>query len=115
MIKTIPGFGDDYCVSHKGEVFRMAVMNNTYVLKELKTYICNGHNCIKIRGKKFYISNLVAELFLGSRPEGYLVFHKNKNRLDDRFDNLIYLSPSEVQLYSTYTEEYLRELFDSYE
>lgn len=102
MIKLIQDF-NDYCVSDDGKVFR--IKNNELV--ELKTYICNGHNCIKLRGKKLYVASLVAELYLGKKPESHLIFHKNKNKLDDRVVNLIYLTPSEVQLYSTYTQEYL--------
>ena len=106
MIKLIPGF-DDYCVSDDGRVYR--IKNNS--LSELKTYVCCGHNCIKLRGKKFYIDNLVAIIFLGSKPINSKVFHKNKNRLDDRVENLIYLSNEDFYEYSTYTEEYLRSIF----
>lgn len=110
MIKLISGFSD-YCVSDDGRVFHLRQTENSNSLCELKSYICNGHACIKLRGKKFYIDNLVAEMFLGERPNGYLIFHKNKDRLDNRVSNLVYLSPSEVQLYSTYTTEYLEEIF----
>ena len=103
MIKLIPGF-DDYCVSDEGKVFR--IKNDA--LTELKTYICCGHNCIKLRGKKFYIDNLVAIIFLGDKPPNAKVFHKNKDKLDDRLENLVYLSNEEFYKYSTYCEEYLR-------
>lgn len=109
MIKLIPGF-DDYCVSDEGRVYRIIESPPGRALKELKTYNCNGHNCIKLRGKKIYVSILVSELFLGPRPDRHLIFHKNKDRLDDRVENLIYLPPDKIQLYSTYTEEYLREV-----
>lgn len=111
MIKLIPGF-NDYCISDDGRVFRIVESPPGKSLKELKTYFCNGHNCIKLRGKKLYISGLVSELFLGPRPNGYLVFHKNKNKLDDRVENLIYLPPDKIQLYSTYTTETLRRIFN---
>lgn len=110
MIKTIPNI-NDYCVSNHGKVFRIVGKEPNQVLKPLKNYICNGHNCIKIRGEKFYIANLVAELFLGPKPEGTMIFHKNKNKLDDDVSNLVYLTPDKIQLYSTYTEEYLKEIF----
>ena len=110
MIRLISGF-DDYCVSTDGDIYRIIRTKNSSSLRELKTYVCNGHNCIKLRGKKYYISNLVMETFGEPRPEGWQIFHKNKDRLDDSFDNLIYLPPDKIQLYSTYTEEYLREIF----
>ena len=103
QLRLIPGF-DDYCVSEEGKVFR--IKNDS--LSELRTYVCGGHNCIKLRGKKFYIDNLVAFIFLGGKPEGYKVFHKNKNKLDDKIENLIYLSDEEFYKYSTYSREYLQ-------
>ena len=107
MIKLIPGF-TDYCISDEGRVFR--IKNDS--LYELRTYVCCGHNCIKLRGKKFYIDNLVAIIFLGNKPNDSKVFHKNKDKLDDRLENLIYLSNEDFYKYSTYTKEYLQEILD---
>ena len=107
MMKLIPGFSD-YCVSDEGRVYR--IKNDS--LYELRTYVCCGHNCIKIRGKKFYIDNLVAHVFIGNKPEYHKVFHKNKDKLDDRVENLIYLKDDIFYLYSTYTKDYLEEIFE---
>lgn len=106
MMKLIPGF-DDYCISDDGRVYRIKKDS----LYELRTYICNGHNCVKLRGVKFYIDNLVASLFIGEKPVDHKVFHKNKDRLDDRVENLIYLTSADFYRYSTYTKEYLRIIF----
>lgn len=107
MKKLIPGF-TDYCVSDEGRVYR--IKNDSLV--ELRTYVCCGHNCIKLRGKKYYIDNLVAIIFLGDKPEDSKVFHKNKNRLDDRLENLIYLTNEEFYKFSTYSQEYLETIFN---
>ena len=107
MKKLIPGF-TDYCVSDDGRVYR--IKNDSLV--ELRTYVCCGHNCIKLRGKKYYIDNLVAIIFLGDKPPDSKVFHKNKNRLDDRLENLVYLTNEEFYKFSTYSQEYLETIFN---
>lgn len=110
MTKLIPGF-NDYCINTEGVVFHIVETKNGMALKELKSYVCNGHNCIKIRGKKFYISCLVLETFVGPRPDRHLIFHKNKDKFDDRITNLVYLTPDKIQLYSTYTSSALERIF----
>ena len=106
MMKLIPGF-TDYCVSDEGNVYRIKKDS----LYQLKTYICGGHNCVKLRGKKFYIDNLVALVFIGDKPDYTKVFHKNKDKLDDRLENLVYLSLDKFYMYSTYTKDYLKSIF----
>ena len=61
--------------------------------------------------KKFYIDNLVALVFIGDKPDYTKVFHKNKDKLDDRLSNLVYLGLDKFYLYSTYTKEYLKSIF----
>lgn len=42
-----------------------------------------------------YVHKLVAETFIGERPEGYVIDHINRDYLDNRLCNLRYITPSE--------------------
>lgn len=44
---------------------------------------------------QFTIHRLVALAFIGERPDGHYINHKNLNRLDNRVDNLEYVTPQE--------------------
>ena len=77
MMKLIPGF-TDYCVSDEGNVYRIKKDS----LYQLKTYICGGHNCVKLRGKKFYIDNLVALVFIGDKPQKCFIKTKTNLMID---------------------------------
>jgi len=46
-------------------------------------------------GKTKYVHVLVAEAFLGPRPEGYQAHHKNGDRCDNRPENLTYVEAGE--------------------
>lgn len=45
--------------------------------------------------KTLRCANLVAETWIGPRPEGCVISHKNENRADDRACNLEYVTPAE--------------------
>lgn len=45
-----------------------------------------------------YIHHLVAEAFLGPRPEGLMVLHKDDNGFDNRLENLRYGDRDENEL-----------------
>ena len=47
-----------------------------------------------------YVHSLVAEAFIGPRPDGLQVNHKNGIKADNRADNLEYLTPSENRLHA---------------
>lgn len=51
--------------------------------------------------KNHYVHALVAEAFLGPRPDGYEVAHRDGNRLNPKAANLMYATPSENNLQKT--------------
>ena len=78
---------------HPGKQLKPQRLKNGY----LEVYICAD-------GKRIHrtIHNLVAGAFLGDRPKGYDVMHKNGVRTDNRAENLEYGTRSE-NLHSTYS------------
>lgn len=59
-------------------------------------YKSSGYLAVKINGKNKYIHKLVAEYFLTNnyKNEKTQIHHKDKNRKNNRVDNLIILSES---------------------
>lgn len=92
MWKVLPS-NQNYEVSNKGRVRNL----DGKILKPNK----NSHRYFRIwltdkkRKKQFYVHRLVAESFLGICPEGKVVNHKNANKLDNRIENLEYVTQSE--------------------
>lgn len=78
---------------HPGKCLKPQLLKNGY----LEVYVC-------VDGKRRHrtIHNLVAEAFLGERPKGYDVMHRNGVRTDNRAENLAYGTRSE-NLHSTYS------------
>lgn len=56
-----------------------------------KCQINHGHNNIR----KHFIHNLVAECWLGQKPEGYMTDHIDQNSLNNDYHNLRYVTRSE--------------------
>lgn len=91
-----------YEVSNLGRVRTLGRLSDIcprdpLVLKECKTgkeYFYVNLGMKESKQKKFYTHHLVAAAFLGPRPEGMIVNHKNSNRLDNRSENLEYTTQS---------------------
>ena len=59
----------------------------------LKGYdVGKGYDSVKINGKNFYRHKIIAYCFLGERPKGYQVNHKDGNKLNNDVSNLEYVS-----------------------
>jgi hypothetical protein len=81
----------EYEVSRHGEVWSIRRE------KMMKTRIVNGYNsvllCLDTIGSPFRVDKLVAEGFLSIQKD--ILYHKNKNKLDDRACNLKWLTYEE--------------------
>ncbi len=90
---------DKYEIGSDGSVWSTD-FNNSGKRKQLKLYKDrNGYNVVwfTIKGKRAIhpVRKLVAYLFLGVRPDGLVINHKNGKRDDDRADNLEYVTQRE--------------------
>ncbi|MGI2239331.1 NUMOD4 motif-containing HNH endonuclease [Staphylococcus cohnii] len=98
--KDIPGYEGLYQVSDLG---RVRSLDRWVTYKNGKQYFyegglrkptrgTRGRLVIKLskdnKGKTFYIHSLVAMTFIGDKPEGYVVAHKDGDPDNNRLDNI---------------------------
>lgn len=65
-------------------------------------YWCAQINHGQSNIKKYFIHNLVAECWLGDKPEGYQTDHIDRNSLNNDYRNLRYVTKSEQMLNRDY-------------
>ena len=83
--KPVVGFGDRYLVSNLGDVYSALARRN------LKSAPTEGYPTVVLgRGNTRRVCHLVAAAFIGPRPKGLDVCHKNGDRADSRANNLRY-------------------------
>lgn len=87
-----------YEISEDGRIFRNVKSKKIY--KQYKTY--RGYWCIdvSIKGERIYrtVHSLVAECWLGDKPEGYEIDHIDRNPDNNNYRNLRYVTHSENNL-----------------
>jgi hypothetical protein len=95
---TIPEFLGLYEVSNLGNIRSKRCVNLR------GDYDRSGYHRIVLQNngytKRFLVHRLVAEAFLGPRPDGMTVNHKNGKKADNREYNLEYMTQSENELHS---------------
>lgn len=62
-------------------------------------YLIVGLSRLGVR-RMFTVQRLVMNAFVGPRPHGYQINHKNGIKRDNRLDNLEYVTPSENSLHA---------------
>lgn len=102
--KDIKRYEGLYQVSNMGIVKSLPKLkktpSGTYYTKEMikKPYICKGYLrlglCKDSKTKMFFVHCLVAQAFLGD-ANGLTVNHKDENKLNNRADNLEYMTLAE--------------------
>lgn len=92
-MKSIPGY-ENYLISENGQVYslkskkiRKIQLHNRYSPYKYIRIYDNQH---KLRTKK--IHTLVAITYIGPRPLGCVINHKDGNKLNNHIDNLEYIS-----------------------
>jgi hypothetical protein len=85
----------NYEVSNLGRVASLKYAKQTGVRATLSASFKTGYLRIEIRGKGRFIHHLVARAFIGPRPKGLVINHKNGKKTDNRPKNLEYVTPSQ--------------------
>jgi hypothetical protein len=91
-IKDIPGYEEKYQATSSGEVF--SLLTNKFLKFGDDTY---GYDTCTLQGRTFKVHKLMGMTFL-ENPNSYTqIDHVNRNRKDNRVENLRYVSNSENQ------------------
>jgi len=96
----------NYCVSEYGIVYRMICPG---LYSSLIPDLSNGYARVNLDGVKEYIARLVLDAFDPPKDPSNKVFYIDGDKMNCHLSNLIWASPSEIQLYSTWTIEYRKE------
>ena len=108
--KAIPGYEGSYEVSNLGKVRSLdRYVGHNYgekqrrigcILSPRKGPYLNVCLLKKQLRRNDVIHNLVMEAFIGKKPNGYHVNHKDSNKWNNRLDNLEYVTPSDNMLHA---------------
>lgn len=86
----------NYIISNYGKI------KNIITNKELKGYIKSGYNSFTINKKCYNAHYLVASNFIPNNENKPTVNHINKNKLDNRVNNLEWATPAEQNSHKNY-------------
>lgn len=96
----------NYYISDDGVVYRRERSG----LFKLKPDWSNGYARVKLDGRHEYVGKLILEAFDPPESSYCKVFYIDGDKTNNTLDNLAWLSPSEIQLYSDYTVEYRKQV-----
>ena len=103
--RPVIGYGGLYSVSNYGLVRRDQGFYNSAGPRPVTRYVGRGgywnvHLWKENKMSTFNLHSLVAGAFIGPRPEGHQVNHKDGDKLNPRSDNLEYVTPSGNSLHA---------------
>src|SRR3972149_1183071 len=95
----ISGYEGWYSVSSLGRIRRDAPYRNTFAGRILCQSMVRGYPQVKLSRDNTVVQkkihSLVAEAFLGIRPDGAEVNHRDANKANNAAENLEYVTPKE--------------------
>lgn len=95
--KPVVGFEATHIVSISGRVVRIRTRYGNSQYKPLTLYKAStGYNSVELangKNHRHYVHALVAAAFIGPRPEGHQINHKDGNKRNNRLSNLEYTTP----------------------
>lgn len=103
----------NYVVDRFGNVYRK-FHGSSKVLVPLKPDNSNGYSKVNLDGKKEYIARLVLKAFNPPKNPGVKVFYIDRDKTNCRLENLMWLTASQIQLYSKYTDEYRKQVLGKF-
>ena len=96
-LKPIPSLPTYYATAD-GRIFRYRKKDDTIYQLSDNTRSNSGYKLVQPfkdgKRKLRYVHQLVLEAFVGPRPEGLVCDHINRDKLDNRIDNLRYVTVS---------------------
>lgn len=104
--RAVVGYEGVYEVSNQGHVRRIGRAKGTQVGKHLKPAWSLKRQyttvilCRASKKKMATVHSLVAEAFIGPRPEGWEINHKDGHKLNNDLSNLEYVSKSANALHA---------------
>ena len=98
----------NYWVSDEGVVYRKE--RSGYF--KLKPDYSNGYARVDIDGIKEYVGKLVLETFSPTEDIRMRVFYVDGDKTNNNLQNLVWLTPSQIKIFSTFTIEYRREILN---
>ncbi len=97
--RPVVGYESTYAVSNIGRIMRTATADNSKAGHILTNLLKRGYYQIALCqggfSKYHFIHKLVAEAFIGRRPTGKQINHKDGNKLNNSPDNLEWVTCAE--------------------
>lgn len=107
--RDVPWWNGQYRVSNLGRVFSVERLvprkdgrfNRVRPCILKQTMLNSGYLMVTLgKSENWLVHRLVAYIFLGTTPDGHHVHHRNYDPMDNRLENLEYMSASENQAHA---------------